>query len=210
MLSAFPMPPRCIPFLTLSFQLLDALHCFCPRRPHQNGAKCIFPRHQFITPVCFGSVFNLLANKNARQRPYKTFCRMPIYCAKANNSSGCEGGDPSAVYVTSFAHCLSVTSCAGTSSRIAAAWSMKRAQTTRPSTAIARRSTCAVTAVTVTASASPSTSTQCTRFRSSVKSLASLKCLRKFPLAVLSLALFASPKPSHRTPAACSRTQPDA
>ena len=27
-----------------------------------------------------------------------TFCRMPIYCAKANNSSGCEGGDPSAVY----------------------------------------------------------------------------------------------------------------
>jgi cathepsin X len=28
--------------------------------------------------------------------------RMPIYCAKANNSSGCEGGDPSAVYLLAY------------------------------------------------------------------------------------------------------------
>jgi hypothetical protein len=35
--------------------------------------------------------------------------RMPIYCAKAGNSSGCEGGDPSAVCVLLVPKCFCVT-----------------------------------------------------------------------------------------------------
>ena len=45
---------------------------------------------------------------------FTVFGRMPIYCAKAGNSSGCEGGDPSAVCVLVFPECFFVTLCSST------------------------------------------------------------------------------------------------
>ena len=98
---------------------------------------------------------------------------------------------------------------AGTSSPTPQVWSMKLAPTTRPSTANAPPSTCVATAVTAMESASPSTSTQCTKSLSSAKSPDRLKCLRKYPPAVLSPASSALLKPSPLTLEVSSLTPPD-
>ncbi len=78
-------------------QLLDPLNYFRARRSHENGQKCFFPRHQLVAPVS-----SSLAPLPAFHFLRAAYLRMPIYCAKAGNSSGCEGGDPSAVYELAY------------------------------------------------------------------------------------------------------------